>query len=70
MCLQVPCAAKGGVVTKVAAYRATGGGWVRLVFNNINGSPLQKVELSKVSPGQGGRFAASTQQPAPQRLAD
>jgi hypothetical protein len=46
---QVPCAFAGGVVTRVDSYRASGGGWVRLVFKNVNGVPLEKVELAKVS---------------------
>lgn len=46
--VQVPCAFTGGVITRVDSYRASGGGWVRLVFKNVNGSPLEKVELAKV----------------------
>jgi hypothetical protein len=45
---QVPCSNKGGVVTRVDSYRSSGGGWVRLVFKNVNGTPLEKVEISKV----------------------
>jgi expansin (peptidoglycan-binding protein) len=44
---EVPCAFAGGVVTRVDSYRASGGGWVRLVFKNVNGVPLEKVELAK-----------------------
>jgi hypothetical protein len=36
------------VVTRVDTYRSSGGGWVRLVFKNVNGTPLEKVEISKV----------------------
>jgi hypothetical protein len=46
--LQVPCAFAGGVTTRVDSYRASGGGWVRLTFKNVNGGPLEKVELAKV----------------------
>lgn len=28
---------------------ASGGGWVRPTFVNVNGGPLEKVELAKVS---------------------
>lgn len=44
---EVPCSNKGGVVTRVDSYRSSGGGWVRLVFKNVNGTPLEKVEISK-----------------------
>lgn len=46
--LQVPCSFPGNVIINVDSYRASGGGWVRLLFKNINGSPLDKVELAKV----------------------
>ena len=36
----------------VDSFRASGGGWVRLVFKNINGAPLDKVEIAKVRAGQ------------------
>jgi len=44
---EVPCAFTGGVVTRVDSFRASGGGWVRLLFKNVNGAPVSKVELSK-----------------------
>jgi len=44
---EVPCAFAGGVTTRVDSYRASGGGWVRLTFKNVNGGPLEKVELAK-----------------------
>jgi hypothetical protein len=34
---------------RVDDVRTTAGGWVRLVFKTVNGDPLQKVEISKVS---------------------
>jgi hypothetical protein len=45
----VPCRFNGGVVVGVDRFRTTMGGWVRLVFKNVNGPPLAKVEFSKVS---------------------
>jgi hypothetical protein len=47
--LQVPCRFNGGVVVHVDRFRASAGGWVRMLFKNVNGSPLTKVEFSKVS---------------------
>lgn len=32
----------------VDRFRTTMGGWVRLVFKNVNGPPIAKVEFSKV----------------------
>jgi hypothetical protein len=46
--LQVPCAFSGGVTVRVDEIRASDGGWVRLVFKNVNGGPLEKVEITKV----------------------
>lgn len=48
---QVPCSFSGGVTVKVDQFRASDGGWVRLVFNTVNGGPLEKVELTKVRSG-------------------
>jgi hypothetical protein len=48
-CCQVPCKFNGGVVVDVDRFRTSMGGWVRLLFKNVNGSPLSKVELSHVS---------------------
>jgi len=48
---EVPCAFPGNVVMRVDSYRASGGGWVRLLFKNINGAPLDKVELAKAGTG-------------------
>lgn len=45
---QVPCRFNGGVVVGVDRFRTTMGGWVRLVFKNVNGPPVDKVEFSKV----------------------
>jgi len=36
------------VTVGVDSYRPTDGGWVRLVFKNVNGAPLDKVEVAKV----------------------
>lgn len=49
MVRQVPCKFNGGVVVNVDRFRTTMGGWVRLVFKNVNGSPLARVELTHVS---------------------
>lgn len=46
--LQVPCSFPGNVIVRVDSFRASGGGWVRLLFKNINGALLDKVELAKV----------------------
>lgn len=48
MCCQVPCSFAGGVVVKVDRFRPSAGGWVRLLFKNVNGAPVNKVEFSKV----------------------
>jgi hypothetical protein len=36
-------------VVDVDRFRTSMGGWVRLLFKNVNGSPLSKVELAHVS---------------------
>ena len=33
---------------RVDSYRATDGGWVRLVLKGVNGVTLEKVEIAKV----------------------
>lgn len=48
MLLQVPCRFNGGVVVGVDRFRASMGGWVRLLFKNVNGPPLAGVQFSKV----------------------
>ena len=48
-CCQVPCKFNGGVVVNVDRFRTSMGGWVRLLFKNVNGSPLSGVELTAVS---------------------
>jgi hypothetical protein len=48
-CLQIPCRFNGGVVVNVDRFRTSMGGWVRLLFKNVNGSPISRVEFSKVS---------------------
>lgn len=45
---EVPCAFEGGVIAHVDSYRSSGGGWVRMSFKNVNGAPLEKVEIAKV----------------------
>lgn len=45
---QVPCSFSGGVVVGVNDFRASGGGWARLVFKNVNGAPLERVEIAQV----------------------
>jgi hypothetical protein len=45
---EVPCTFEGGVIAHVDSYRSSGGGWVRMSFKNVNGAPLEKVEIAKV----------------------
>jgi hypothetical protein len=46
----VPCRFNGGVVVNVDRFRTGMGGWVRLLFKNVNGSPISRVEFSRVRP--------------------
>jgi len=46
---EVPCAFEGGVIAHVDSYRSSGGGWVRMSFKNVNGAPLEKVEIAKAA---------------------
>jgi len=48
---EVPCTNTGGVVVRIDSFRESGGGWVRLVVKNVNGAPLETVELSKAGTG-------------------
>ena len=48
LCFQVPCAFTGGVKVRIDNFRTSGGGWVRMLFKNVNGSPVDKAELAKV----------------------
>jgi len=67
MCCQVPCSFAGGVVVKVDRFRPSAGGWVRLLFKNVNGAPVNKVELSKVS-APGTSYHATESLPSPTHL--